>query len=528
MSKANIFRLFITFFLFIQIANAQLLKKGQAVTTFSYISNPLSYVLSVYDVRGYENATPGQNWNATVLRPLTHDSLDWKLERMGDVFGVTIDSLANIYVAATSVYGAVTFGTAGSGGIYKVNATDWSVSDFIKTDANPVYNNNNKIPNLNSGLGNICYDKWHNQLFVTNFEDGKIYRIAMNGNILDSFDPFLPDNSVSGPVDHSERTWGVDVYGTNATDTRLYFSRWNSDLMSFDSTKFNEIWSVGLAATGNFNGVESLEIQIPHLEGMYPYSGPVASINFSADGKMLLAERTMAGFNVTAAHQSRVLQYKRNNQTWSPPQVFYIGMIGFGTNAAGGADYGYGAFDDASNNSYECDSMIWATGDALKFDGMNPDGSHDVVYGIAGIPSSGNSFQMDDDNYIFNTNYCIDTDGDIVLQAKSVQGCIKVFRNCPPHTVTEEPPVIPVPECVLPNVITPNMDGDNDTFQIPCMGSYPWQLIIYNRWGQVMYQSNNYQNNWQADDITNGTYYYIAINSSLGENHHGFFQVIKN
>ena len=157
-----------------EISNAQLMKPGQVATTFSYASNVNGYVLSVVDVRGYKNAIPSQNWEAPMLKPLTDDSIQWRAERMGEVFGVTIDDKANIYVAATNVYGASVFGTAGSGGIYRVNAADWSVTDFVLTDPNSVSQSTTLIPNIASGLGNICYDKWHNQLFVTNLEDGKI------------------------------------------------------------------------------------------------------------------------------------------------------------------------------------------------------------------------------------------------------------------------------------------------------------------------------------------------------------------
>ena len=53
------------------------------------------------------------------------------------------------------------------------------VTPFIFTG-----NGANEIPNQGNGLGNIAYDKWNNQLFITNFEDGNIYRFDMQGNLL--------------------------------------------------------------------------------------------------------------------------------------------------------------------------------------------------------------------------------------------------------------------------------------------------------------------------------------------------------
>ncbi|MDZ7898247.1 MAG: gliding motility-associated C-terminal domain-containing protein [Arcicella sp.] len=55
-----------------------------------------------------------------------------------------------------------------------------------------------------------------------------------------------------------------------------------------------------------------------------------------------------------------------------------------------------------------------------------------------------------------------------------------------------------------PNVITPNGDGKNDVFNV---GAKLEVLEIYNRWGQGMLKTNNYQNDW-GKDIPVGTYYY--------------------
>jgi len=35
------------------------------------------------------------------------------------------------------------------------------------------------------------------------------------------------------------------------------------------------------------------------------------------------------------------------------------------------------------------------------------------------------------------------------------------------------------------------------------------QLIIYNRWGKKVYESNNYQNDWDGDNLADGVYYYV-------------------
>ena len=61
----------------------------------------------------------------------------------------------------------------------------------------------------------------------------------------------------------------------------------------------------------------------------------------------------------------------------------------------------------------------------------------------------------------------------------------------------------------IPNVVTPNGDGLNDTFEI--IGLYMFdktELQIFDRFGNSVYQSSNYQNDWNIDStIAEGTYY---------------------
>jgi gliding motility-associated-like protein/uncharacterized repeat protein (TIGR01451 family) len=62
----------------------------------------------------------------------------------------------------------------------------------------------------------------------------------------------------------------------------------------------------------------------------------------------------------------------------------------------------------------------------------------------------------------------------------------------------------------VPSVFTPNGDGKNDTFTIPNILAFPGtQLYIYNRWGNEVYRSDNYQNTWDGAGLSEGTYYYV-------------------
>ena len=78
------------------------------------------------------------------------------------------------------------------------------------------------------------------------------------------------------------------------------------------------------------------------------------------------------------------------------------------------------------------------------------------------------------------------------------------------------------PSClVVYNEFSPNGDGVNDFFKIDCISRYPNNsLQIYNRWGNIVYQTRSYKNDWDGtpngramvqpeDQLPVGTYYYI-------------------
>jgi len=89
----------------------------------------------------------------------------------------------------------------------------------------------------------------------------------------------------------------------------------------------------------------------------------------------------------------------------------------------------------------------------------------------------------------------------------------------------------------IPNVITPNGDGKNDFFIINGVESFPFnELLVLNRWGQVVFSENNYQNNWNGVykntniSLKTGTYYYtlrIVDGNNESYNKNGSLQIIK-
>jgi gliding motility-associated-like protein len=61
----------------------------------------------------------------------------------------------------------------------------------------------------------------------------------------------------------------------------------------------------------------------------------------------------------------------------------------------------------------------------------------------------------------------------------------------------------------IPNVITPNNDGRNDRFIIPQLPLYrSHTLELFNRWGGLLFSTDNYKQDWDGEGLPAGTYYY--------------------
>lgn len=79
--------------------------------------------------------------------------------------------------------------------------------------------------------------------------------------------------------------------------------------------------------------------------------------------------------------------------------------------------------------------------------------------------------------------------------------------------VQPEPPTI-----VVPNVFTPNGDNMNDYFVIRNLNLYDHRkVIIYNRWGTIVYQSEQYNNDWDGKNVPDGVYFGVVETIIMGE-----------
>jgi|GEM_PF-2676282 len=329
--------------------------------------------------------------------------------QVGQVFGVTLDDAdpPNIYLTATSAFGlhrnadntdwmAGMWGPeAGPGTVWKLDAAnDYRPEIFAQL-------NLDGRANSGAALGNIAFDRWNKQVFVSDLETGMIHRLRLSdGADLGHYDhgvdgrsafldvakgefqsqPAVPLFQHDGArvadcpsgdfartpscwnfADFRRRVWGVAVRRFPATEeVRLYYAVWGSQ--GFGNAAYadagddqrNAVWSVRIEDDGSF-GVGSARREFflsdffrsPDAIARAGRSHPVSDIAFPAFGDqdvMLLAERGGARNLGLAAedafaypHEARVLRYELM------PQGFWRGAgrydIGFYDRSEAGPPY---------------------------------------------------------------------------------------------------------------------------------------------------------------------------------------------
>lgn len=347
-----------------------------AVTCSAYPLDPEEhrYVMGLLDLPEVETSIdpPGIE-SVTPSYPGMFHHPDWVAHKLGNIFGIELDEEFNMYVTATSQiwqrvvssggsmisqdqvleiwrYGDIGGGEndlAAAGTIYKIDAYTGDVSVFAslpQQNADLAFFGDAGIWHRTAGpgLGNISYDIENQTFYVTNFEDGKIYRINLEGEVLDAYDPLMSDNGLPGMPAMGERIWGIDVY-----DHKLYFSVWHSTTLNAPYSGYPEVYSIELNEDGSFMGNERKEFtfSVPNYPNIY---SPISDIDFNENGRMLIAQRTMLNDVTVYNHQSAAAIYDYNTtlDKWEIAGKLRVGHSG------PSECYGGGAWDPSRD-------MIW-------------------------------------------------------------------------------------------------------------------------------------------------------------------------
>ncbi len=88
-------------------------------------------------------------------------------------------------------------------------------------------------------------------------------------------------------------------------------------------------------------------------------------------------------------------------------------------------------------------------------------------------------------------------------------------------------------EVFLPNILTLNNDVLNEVLSFGSALQYfqNAEVQVFSRWGDMVYESTNYHNDWSPKDLTDGVYYYILkVTTPAGklEDYTGYFHLMRN
>jgi gliding motility-associated-like protein len=160
-----------------------------------------------------------------------------------------------------------------------------------------------------------------------------------------------------------------------------------------------------------------------------------------------------------------------------------------------------------------CDSLVSSI---LTFSSPDPSFSYTLDEAIRKL-----SLFPDNSNYTFynwsfgdgfsSTNispshqYDVNASYQVKLQVMDANGCTDSSK--------QELLIRLNPELDIPNVFTPNGDGVNDRFRLETSGDFEMEIVIYNRWGQEVFQSKDRFFEWDGKKgnqaLENGQYFYV-------------------
>jgi len=105
---------------------------------------------------------------------------------------------------------------------------------------------------------------------------------------------------------------------------------------------------------------------------------------------------------------------------------------------------------------------------------------------------------------------------------------LMVKDTCGNATVSNSITVVVECPIIIPNIFTPNGDGVNDKFEITNINQYPnSNLVVFNRWGKQVFESNDYKSDWTGEGCADGVYYYILNQAKLEKSYHGTVTILR-
>lgn len=464
----------------------------------------------------------------------------------GLIAGLAIDANDNLYWGKSS-------GLAGTDTVINKLTPEKVISVFAGTGEG-LWNGDDMdaLATNIASPGGLTFDPAKENLYFTDFRHRVIRKVNLASNIMEvvvgaySFEPV--DDPIPSGSDPSTVTLSPGLGIAIDSQDRVYFTAGNNYIYVLETDGL--VYPVAGTGVGGYNGDDQLALN--------------AQINVGgAGGGLLLLDDETLMFTDTENHLIRIIELDLD---LAVSQDTIRAFAGTGVDHMGGDDEGdltgqnYKQIDSTNMNPLSIQQtssgeIVFTDPSALTVrkivDCTNP-----VINSIVSSSSSickGDSIMFtvdgtkgDIDSWIWYEGACgIATDkvgsGDtIMIKAETetsyfVQG----IGNCTnDYSCAEFEVTFDCKEFF--NVITPNNDGINDFFEAPVLDNYPVNTArFYDRWGNIIEEIENYDNEtvvWRgtngtddgvADVLDSGTYFFVLSDENGAEITSGWAQIIN-
>ncbi|MCB0641804.1 MAG: hypothetical protein KDC44_09205, partial [Phaeodactylibacter sp.] len=402
----------------------------------------MRFTIGLIDLNG---ALPASGRIDVTAQQAAYHHPSWHIDSIGNIFGLTIDHCGNVYAAASSNYASVFFFTpsllrygelgggandlAAAGTIYKIDAQTAQASPWVVLPQQAYSFEHHDCEGFQTfsrttgpGLGNLTFNHDTRNFYVSNFEDGRIYRIDTLGTIVETYDPFDLDNGNPGPPDLIETPYALTVkndgtelfFGTMGTGdfagnpAGVYSIPLNPD-GSFVGTVDNSSMPAG-ATWDNLVGSETFHASVDYFGTCY-----ISGMEFTPDDRLLVGQRIGCNNVIQGSynHQGKTHLFSDNGSgLYSVLDGIIVSSAGVfaPTNAYGGVSY----FELPGGEV----QYVMSNGDMLSEQG--PHGivvSPENVFGSFGSPASPQGV------IAYN-------DPSVTDDPKGIGGDVFVFKRC--------------------------------------------------------------------------------------------------
>jgi gliding motility-associated-like protein/uncharacterized repeat protein (TIGR01451 family) len=321
-------------------------------------------------------------------------------------------------------------------------------------------------------------------IHVRNTGNATLTNVVMTDNI-PAYTEFVSAEEGKAPV-AGKLTWTIASIPVGAADvTRSFTVRVVQDL-----TGATSIVNTAGVDNGNGKGVVPSNPSVPgdpNNPAPNPGGGPATSIDVDTDANFDTWKSVVTVSGAIKATPGEVLVYTihiRNTGNTTIPVITIVDPVPVHT-----------IFQSATNDgvfSVADNTVTWS------------------VRNIAVGAMATVTFRVKADENLDDVTAIVNTatasDG---IKTTPTSSCDPALPDCSGTTGTSIDADPGLALLIFANAMSPNGDGKNDYFIIKGLDKYPPSaLYVFNRWGNMVYQSKAYNNDWDGKGLSEGVYYY--------------------